>query len=328
MLDTSLALEVPDLQSYDKILVAMSGGKDSMACLLTLLELGVPPTMIELHHHDIDGGWEFMDWPVTRSYCKALAAEFSIELVFSWREGGFLRELKRQGTPTAPVTSRREDGTTITVGGKGPAGTRQQFPQVSSDLSVRWCSSALKIDVMDRVICNDPQLAGKRLLIVTGERAEESPARSRYKVFEPHRTAGKRREAHHWRPVHHLKRDEVWSIIRKSGIVPHPAYYIGWGRLSCMKCIFGSDDQWATINEIDMMGLGRIAREERNTGKTIHRTRPVTDRAIQGQPYRAALENPEMVQMALSPHYTGRIWVPASEWIMPAGATGEAVGPT
>ncbi|EGQ60476.1 hypothetical protein GGI1_00690 [Acidithiobacillus sp. GGI-221] len=30
----------PDIQSYDHILVAFSGGKDSLACLLHLLELG------------------------------------------------------------------------------------------------------------------------------------------------------------------------------------------------------------------------------------------------------------------------------------------------
>ena len=32
----------PDLASYDRIIVAFSGGKDSIACLLTLIEAGVP----------------------------------------------------------------------------------------------------------------------------------------------------------------------------------------------------------------------------------------------------------------------------------------------
>jgi hypothetical protein len=46
---------VPDLASYDHILVAYSSGKDSQACLLYLLELGVPREKIECQHHLVDG---------------------------------------------------------------------------------------------------------------------------------------------------------------------------------------------------------------------------------------------------------------------------------
>ena len=53
----------PVLGDYDRILVAFSGGKDSLACLLLLLEAGVPPSRIELHHHDVDGDQPFIDWP-------------------------------------------------------------------------------------------------------------------------------------------------------------------------------------------------------------------------------------------------------------------------
>ncbi len=48
----------PDLQSYDHILIGFSAGKDSVACLLTLLEAGVSPSRIELHHHEVDGRGE------------------------------------------------------------------------------------------------------------------------------------------------------------------------------------------------------------------------------------------------------------------------------
>ncbi len=54
----------PDLRSYDTIILAFSGGKDSVACLLTLIEAGVPSERIELHHHDVNGqGRSFIDWP-------------------------------------------------------------------------------------------------------------------------------------------------------------------------------------------------------------------------------------------------------------------------
>lgn len=36
-------------------MVAFSGGKDSLACLLHLIEMGVAPGKIHLLHHEIDG---------------------------------------------------------------------------------------------------------------------------------------------------------------------------------------------------------------------------------------------------------------------------------
>jgi tRNA(Ile)-lysidine synthase TilS/MesJ len=52
----------PDLNSYDVIVVAFSGGKDSIACVLHLLELGGPRERIELWHHDVDGREARASW--------------------------------------------------------------------------------------------------------------------------------------------------------------------------------------------------------------------------------------------------------------------------
>lgn len=41
--------------SFTKIIVACSGGKDSLASLLHLLDIGIPKERIELWHHDVDG---------------------------------------------------------------------------------------------------------------------------------------------------------------------------------------------------------------------------------------------------------------------------------
>lgn len=59
----------PDFLGYDTIIVVFSGGKDSVACLLSLIEAGVPHARIKLHHHDVDGqGPSFADWPCTTGY--------------------------------------------------------------------------------------------------------------------------------------------------------------------------------------------------------------------------------------------------------------------
>lgn len=278
----------PDLGAYRRFVVAFSAGKDSLAALLYLLDLGVPAYAIELHHHDVDGqGPTFMDWPCTLGYARAIADHLGLALYVSWREGGFARELARADAPTAPIVFETPNGIGG-AGGNGPAGTRGLFPQTSPDLRVRWCSSALKIDVLAAAIRNQPRFHGGRTLVITGERAEESPGRARYAVFEPHRTSTAARAVDHWRPVHDWSEREVWVAIKRSGIRPHPASVLGWGRLSCRACIFGSADRWATIQLIFPGAFERVAASEAPSGRTIHRSLSVIQLANRGMPFPAA----------------------------------------
>lgn len=324
----------PDVLSYDRVAVAFSGGKDSVACVLHLLELGVDPACIELHHHDVDGdAGQFMDWPVTPAYCRAFAAAFGLPLYFSGKVGGFRGEMDRDSTPTAPTYFETPEGVTRVVGGKGPNGTRGQFPQVAADLKVRWCSAYLKIDVMDRVICNSPRFQQGRTLVITGERAEESTARARYKTFEPHRAdsrnaARNARHVDHWRPVHAWSERRVWSIIQWWGVVPHVGYQLGWSRLSCIACIFGSPNQWATLRAVFSVIFAKVAQREAKSGKTIQRKASVYELADRGTPYPAALARPDLVEIARGDVWPLPIRVDPAAWTLPAGAFGENAGPT
>lgn len=96
--------------------------------------------------------------------------------------------MDRDGEATAPIRFETPEGRLGRAGGEGPPGVRGWFPQVSADLSVRWCSPALKIDVLAAAIRGQTRFHAGRTLVVTGECAEESPARARYRSFEPHRT--------------------------------------------------------------------------------------------------------------------------------------------
>lgn len=324
---------VPDLASYDRFVVFFSGGKDSLACVLHLLDAGVECERIELHHHLVDGreGSRLMDWPITESYSKAVAAALGLPLRMSWRQGGFEAEMLRDHRRTAPVIFERRDGSLDRVGGeRGPLGTRRRFPQVSADLSVRWCSSALKIDAGAAWLRNDPAMSSyRRILVVTGERAAESPSRARYLTFERHRADrrdGRRAQRHidHWRPVHAWTDEEVWAILEKHRINPHPAYWLGgWSRVSCMSCIFGSPAQWASLKAIAPEHFARIAAYEREFGVTIHRNRSVERRAEEGLPYAS---DPEWTAVALSTVFDRPVFV--DPWQLPPGAHGERAGPT
>jgi 3'-phosphoadenosine 5'-phosphosulfate sulfotransferase (PAPS reductase)/FAD synthetase len=318
---------------YDHIIVAMSTGKDSLACHLKLIEDGADPAKIEWWHHDVDGqeGSTLMDWPITRAYGAKLADAFGVPLYFSWKEGGFEREMCRDGSPTARNHFETPTGLKSAGGNSQKTGTRRRFPQCSADLSVRWCSAYLKIDVASTAINNQDRFLGKRTLFVTGERAQESAARARYKTFEPHRTDlrhSPRRYRHvdHWRPIHTWSEEQVWDIIRRNGVVPHPAYFAGFGRVSCMNCIFMSHNQAATIQAHAPERIGKLANYENEFGCTIHRTLGVLERAAKGTPYEAATA--EAMKRCLGEEYDQPILVDPQSWVIPAGAFGESCGPT
>jgi 3'-phosphoadenosine 5'-phosphosulfate sulfotransferase (PAPS reductase)/FAD synthetase len=327
------ARSVPDLASYDTILVFLSGGKDSIAALDAVLTAGADPTRVELHHHDVDGGAaRLMDWPVTAGYCRALAASFGLPLFTSWKEGGFRQEMLRENGPTARIHFETPAGAHVT-GGEGPMNTRLRFPQVSADLSVRWCSAYLKIMVSDALIRRDDRFLGRRTLVVTGERAEESSARARYASFEPHRTdtrAGMRRRRHvdHWRPVHRWREREVWEALRRRGVVPHVGYQLGWGRLSCMACIFMSADQAASLRFMAPTVFDTLAAYEQRFRCTIKRGLSLHALADRGRPYLQVLSRPDLVQLALADTWDRSIRIAPRLWQLPTGAFGDKAGPS
>lgn len=355
----------------DRYMVGFSGGKDSIACVLHLLECGVPPSKIELWHHLIDPhDRPFMDWPCTTAYCRAFADALGTPLYFSGKDGGFEGEMLRDHQPTAPVHFESPAG--VGVAKSAPVTpkdferylaknlprltqpwvkkvkgvettmppkmneaqatayltkwyqTRLRFPQMTADLSVRWCSAYLKIDVAARVLTNDPRFKSGRYVLVTGERAEESASRARYAELEPHKASNRQRAVLQYRPVHKWLEAQVWAIIQRWGVVPHPAYEIGFGRVSCMSCIFGNPDQWATVRALNRPHFEKIASYEEAFGVTIRRGESVREAADKGRsfarPGRVASES----QL---PVFRGPVLVPPSQWKMPAGAFKHDGGP-
>lgn len=326
-------LSLFELMQYDRIVLFMSGGKDSLASLLYLLHIGVPKDMIELHHHSIDGdeGKAFMDWECTEAYNIALAKAFDIPLYFSWRDGGFERELMKDNDLSGDYVFEDIDHNVVRIAmtDRAKRNTRRKFPQVTADLRTRWCSAYLKVDVGDRLLRKQLRFSdGRKYLVVTGERAEESVARANYEVFERHRAdnrGGKKvnRYIDHCRIVHPWKEEEIWDIIKSFGVNPHPAYYCGWSRTSCMTCIFGSPSQFATIRKYAPERFERIARLENEFGVSIKRNDFLHKIADSGIPYEVETGYWEI---ANSREYNEPIFI-GNSWILPSGAFGENAGP-
>lgn len=322
-----------------KINVAFSGGKDSIAQFLHLLELGVPVSRIELWHHDVDGhDEELFDWPVTPQYCKAFAEAFNVTILFSYREGGIVKRLLRNNEPRGNVYYQTPDFNWHMIeSDQSAVNTGGRWPGVSSDLQSRWCSSEVKIDVMSTVLSNDPRLQGSaeeplEIVVCTGERHDESPKRSQYDELQTYKKGKftRRRKVLAWRPILTKNEEYVWELIKKYHIQPHPCYMLGWSRCSCMLCIFNHSSYWATNLLIAPKRVLRIRELELatalfavNDGKehTLYHNKTILDKSTETEPILDPTE-PETkfwLQQAME-NFTMPIIMQPGTWVLPKGA--------
>lgn len=127
--------------------------------------------------------------------------------------------------------------------------------------------------------------------------------------------------------MHGWSKAKVWAVLERHRINPHPAYRLGWGRVSCAACSFGGPDQWASLRAVNPGQLSRVAAYERQFGWTSRRGEPVIEAADRGQPY-PTLSQAD-IAAALDEEWREPIVLPPEQmWKLPAGAFGENAGPT
>lgn len=201
-------------QEWDKVIVSVSGGKDSSVLMAWALR-HFPIEKLICVHAKIDIDWK-ETIPVTQAQCEYLGLPLVV-VQANHADGspkGFLSKL------VSPRVKR--DGTVI----------ENKFP----DMSCRWCTSELKIAPIDKYINT---LKGN-ILVLVGERAEESAQRAGMETYRVSLENSKRKVVK-YSPIHSLLETEVWECINEMSLPVHPCYSWGVSRASCAICIFSSD---------------------------------------------------------------------------------------
>lgn len=330
--------------------------------MLNLLELGVPNDKIILLHHDIDGeSTKKMDWPATKAYCIAFAAAFRLELRFSFREGGFWGEVFRYGSKQ-PVKFQDADGTTKRIEPKAwkrsnelkalmslekqnnqlnnfdeydrelrSYGYRYKFPAKKADLSSRYCSSVLKIEVGSVAIAHQIDTSRNcKIMVLSGERRGESTNRSHYNMMELHRThapSRNKRIVHHYRNVIDYSEKDVWEVLKRNKVMPHPCYIVGWGRASCACCIFSSPSHFAGIKEILPEYYQNIKEAEEELQFTLDNKKSIDEYVGNASSCVVYSEQKAIHQLVTGDITVSDILLPEEvEWVYPAGAFRQGIG--
>ena len=315
-----------DLSIYDHIIVSMSGGKDSIAAFLEILDMGADKSKIELWHNAVDGrgGKPFMDWMFMDDFNIKIAEHYGVPLYFSWLEHGFKGEMLKNESYSHPHKVETPDGLITLERDRAKIGTRLKFPQQSPSLQTRWCSSALKIDVARRALNNQDRFHGKKILFITGERREESANRSKYNQLEVHacdtRNGRLGRHVDAWRTVLHWSEEQVWAKLQEHGFAAPVPYRLGWNRSSCMTCIYNGPAIWATLFEYFPDRANQILEYEKQFNTTISRKRlNVFEISESVRPIE--ITDMAALEQALSTEYT--LPIITDNWQMPKGAFGK-----
>ena len=322
--------ELLPLNEYDVIVVEFSGGKDSGKAVFDLLDMGIERERIVLWHQCTDGDPRAvnpllrMDWPVTTHYCKLFAEKLGLRIEFQWREWGIAGELFRINRGSKPVSFEYDGETTILpTTERSERSTRMRWPAQAADLRTRWCSAVSKIDVAARAMNNHPEFQrfGMKVLVITGERREESAARAKYAEALPYRSNCLKRRVDQWRMILDATEEEVWESWRRYDILPHPAYLLGWSRCSCFGCIFNHADHWAMMLHLDPEFFESFVQVEEYLQHTLDSKRTLTEKAAAGKLDRMPIDDPQFE--------TWRRWALSKDamtlddldgFVMPAGA--------
>jgi 3'-phosphoadenosine 5'-phosphosulfate sulfotransferase (PAPS reductase)/FAD synthetase len=115
-----------------------------------------------------------------------------------------------------------------------------------------------------------------RILQTLGLRAQESGDRAK-KGFGVHKKFSRNQENYRWLPIQMLSTQEVWDVIAASGISHHPAYDVGFRRLSCRLCPLAGDEDLALAALTYPQHADEVRAIERKYDRKLKESRSLDD---------------------------------------------------
>ncbi|MCD9096173.1 phosphoadenosine phosphosulfate reductase family protein [Luteimonas fraxinea] len=231
-----------------------SGGKDSQAMLIQLLER-VPAEQLLVIHASLGES----EWEGALEHAQAQATAAGLPFLVAHAVKTFLGMVEhRYAVRPGPNSSC--------------------WPSASN----RQCTSDLKRGPIEREVRRYVKSHGFTTVVsCMGMRAAESPARAKRLVLQPNlRNTIRGRDWWEWLPIHEMTTAEVWRTIADAGQSPHPAYLAGNQRLSCVFCILASPRDLANGARHRPELFDRYREIERRTGYTMHQSRKSLDELV------------------------------------------------
>lgn len=224
-----------------------SGGKDSQAMLIRLLEV-IPRDRLIVAHASLGE----VEWPGALELAQRQAKDAGLPFIVATAVKTFVQMVEHRYTVR-------------------PGPNSSCWPSSEN----RQCTSDLKRGPIEREVRRYVKTTGYSTVVsCMGIRAQESRGRAKQLAFRANERGTIRGRAwFEWLPIHLLTRDEVFQAIAAAGQQPHPAYALGNDRLSCVFCIMGSPGDIANGARHNPELFRKLVQIERRTGYTMHQSR-------------------------------------------------------
>ncbi|MDR0286895.1 MAG: phosphoadenosine phosphosulfate reductase family protein [Clostridiales bacterium] len=266
---------------------------------------------------------------LARRWCSAsLKIDVATTVIRNLRELGNVRQFPLKGSISknrfCSPQLKREVGDRVIrdLQSLKDFGCRETFPAKSGCHQGRWCSGTLKAFIQGSVTANMEQIKSNvNVLVTSGERRGESAGRAKYNEMEIHTTnatARAHRLVHHWRPVIDYTERDIWEVLKRYSVTPHPCYACGWSRCSCMMCIFGLPKHWAGIKELFPAEYEAVRQDEITLGFTLDNKKTL-DEYVGDAKSCVSHSNSKALRQLVTGQFS-QTDIYQKEWSFPAGA--------
>jgi len=194
-----------------KIIVSVSGGKDSTALLLNALE-------------------SFPKENITPVFCDTQWEPDEVYYYLEYLESKLDVEIIRIETEGMVGLSKRK--------------------RMMPNRVMRFCTENLKIRPFQKWLYENYASKGIEFIVFQGIRREESAARANTPIYKNIDSLVRPKfKILSLYPIVDWTKDEVFDYIKEKGLRPNPLYERGYTRVGCMPCIFANKWELSNMEE-------------------------------------------------------------------------------